>query len=93
MRVRLRLPRAERSLKAQVATQPLMKAPWSFFDFSKVQLYAGDERGFLDALAEGLTVVATGDAPQQPVPAEGRAACRSWDSTMASICCGRPWRS
>jgi tetratricopeptide (TPR) repeat protein len=55
MRVRLRLPRAERSLKAQVATEPPMNAPWSFFDLSEIRLYRQDKQGFLDVLAEGLT--------------------------------------
>jgi tetratricopeptide (TPR) repeat protein len=55
MRVRLRLPKAERSLKAQVATDPPMNAPWSFFDLSEIRLYAGDEPGFLDVLGQGLT--------------------------------------
>jgi len=55
MRVRLRLPKAERALRAQVSTQPPMNAPWSFFDFSEVRLYAGDAKGFVDVLMEGLT--------------------------------------
>jgi tetratricopeptide (TPR) repeat protein len=58
MRVRLRLPKVERSLKAQVATQPPMNAPWSFFDLSEVRLYAGDRQGFLDVLTEGLSYCA-----------------------------------
>ena len=32
-----------------------MNAPWSFFDFSEVRLYAGDAKGFVDVLMEGLT--------------------------------------
>ena len=63
MRVRLRLPKAERGLKAQVTTDPPMNAPWSFFDLSEVRLYAGDEPGFLDALTQGLTYC---DADWQP---------------------------
>jgi tetratricopeptide (TPR) repeat protein len=63
MRVRLRLPKAERSLRAQVTTDPPMNAPWSFFDLSEVRLYTGDEQGFLDVLTQGLTYC---DADWQP---------------------------
>ena len=62
-RVRIRLPKAERALKAQVMAQPPVNAPWSFFDLSEVRLYAGDQQGFLDVLTEGLTYC---DAYWQP---------------------------
>jgi tetratricopeptide (TPR) repeat protein len=55
MRVRLRLPKAKRALQAQVATQPPINAPWSFFDLSEILLYGGDAKGFVDTLMEGLT--------------------------------------
>jgi tetratricopeptide (TPR) repeat protein len=55
MRVRLRLPKAERALRAQVSTQPPMNAPWSYFDLSEARLYAGDATSFTDVLMEGLT--------------------------------------
>jgi len=55
IRVRLRLPKAERALEAQVATQPPINAPWSFFDLSEIRLYAGDAKGFVDTLMKGLT--------------------------------------
>jgi tetratricopeptide (TPR) repeat protein len=63
VRVIIRLPKAERSLKAQVATDPPINAPWSFFDLSEVQLYAGDRLAFLDVLARGLSHC---DASWQP---------------------------
>jgi hypothetical protein len=55
IRMRLRLPKAERFLTAQTADKPPSNAPWSFFDLSEIRLYAGDDRGFLDRLGEGLT--------------------------------------
>jgi tetratricopeptide (TPR) repeat protein len=55
IRIKLRLPKAERFLKAQVADQPPSNAPWSFFDLSEVKLYSGDAAGFLDVLTSGLT--------------------------------------
>ena len=55
IRIRLRLPKAERFLKAQVADQPPSNAPWSFFDLSEVRLYSGDSKGFMDVLGDGLT--------------------------------------
>jgi hypothetical protein len=53
--MRLRLPKAERFLKAQVADNPPSNAPWSFFDLSEIRLYKGDVDGFMDVLTEGLT--------------------------------------
>ena len=55
IRIRLRLPKAERFLKAQVADKPPSNAPWSFFDLSEVRLYSGDSQGFMDVLVDGLT--------------------------------------
>jgi len=55
MRMRLRLPKAERALQAQVATQPPINTPWSFFDLSEILLYKGDAQGSLAALTDGLT--------------------------------------
>ncbi len=63
MRVKLRLPKAQRSLKAQVATDPPMNKPWSFFDLSEIRLYGGDTQASLDVLMEGLTHC---DADWQP---------------------------
>jgi tetratricopeptide (TPR) repeat protein len=55
VRIKLRLPKAERFLKAQVADQPPSNAPWSFFDLSEVKLYSGDAAGFMSVLTDGLT--------------------------------------
>ena len=55
VRMRLRLPKAERALRAQVSTQPPINAPWSFFDLSEIRLYAGDVKGSIETLGEGLT--------------------------------------
>jgi tetratricopeptide (TPR) repeat protein len=55
IRIKLRLPKAERFLKAQVADQPPSNAPWSFFDLSEVKLYSGDAEGFINVLTDGLT--------------------------------------
>src|SRR5262245_21114352 len=63
IRVKLWLPKARRSLEAQVATAPPINAPWSFFDLSELRLYSGDRQGFLDVLADGLTYC---DAYWQP---------------------------
>jgi hypothetical protein len=55
IRIKLRLPKAERFLKAQVADQPPSNAPWSFFDLSEVKLYSGDAEAFMNVLGDGLT--------------------------------------
>ena len=55
IRIKLRLPKAERFLKAQIADKPPSNAPWSFFDLSEVRLYSGDPEGFLNVLSDGLT--------------------------------------
>jgi tetratricopeptide (TPR) repeat protein len=55
IRMRLRLPKAERFLRAQVADKPPSNAPWCFFDLSEVRLYAGDADGFMNVLTDGLT--------------------------------------
>jgi tetratricopeptide (TPR) repeat protein len=55
IRIKLRLPKAERFLKAQVADQPPSNAPWSFFDLSEIKLYSGDAEGFVNVLTDGLT--------------------------------------
>lgn len=54
------LRRAERSLRAQVATDPPHDPPWSLFDLAEVRLYDGDSADFL-ALAERGVEYATAD--------------------------------
>jgi hypothetical protein len=48
------LKRAERSLRAQVATDPPYDAPWSLFDLAEIRLYTGDKDGFLSFAAKGV---------------------------------------
>lgn len=47
------LRRAERSLRAQVATEPPYDAPWSFFDLAEIRLYQGDPAGFRELAERG----------------------------------------
>jgi len=43
---RFLLTRAERSLRAQTATEPPYNPPWSFFDLAEIRLYNGDRESF-----------------------------------------------
>jgi tetratricopeptide (TPR) repeat protein len=52
-KLRFQLDRAERSLRAQVASQPPYDAPWSFFDLAEICLYRGDRDEFLSFAAKG----------------------------------------
>jgi tetratricopeptide (TPR) repeat protein len=53
-KMRFLLERAERSLRAQVATDPPYDAPWSFFDLAEIRLYSGDKDGFLSFATKGV---------------------------------------
>ena len=53
-KLRFQLDRAERSLRAQVASQPPYDAPWSFFDLAEIRLYSGDRDEFLSLAAKGV---------------------------------------
>jgi tetratricopeptide (TPR) repeat protein len=53
---RFQLRRAERSLRAQVTSDPPYDAPWSFFDLAEIRLYEGDRDGFLDFASRGTEV-------------------------------------
>jgi tetratricopeptide (TPR) repeat protein len=44
------LLRAEKSLRAQAATDPPYNAPWSVFDLAQTQLFLGKSDAFLEAL-------------------------------------------
>ncbi len=48
------LGRAEKSLRAQVASEPPYDPPWSFFDLAQVRLYAGDRAEFLSLVQRGI---------------------------------------
>ena len=48
------LGRAEKSLRAQVASEPPYDPPWSFFDLAQVRLFAGDRADFLATLQRGI---------------------------------------
>jgi tetratricopeptide (TPR) repeat protein len=50
---KFQINRAERSLRAQVATDPPYDPPWSFFDLAEIRLYSGDKASFLDTAAKG----------------------------------------
>jgi len=49
------LRRAERSLRAQVASDPAFDPPWSFFDLAQTRLFEGDSKEFLDFAQQGTT--------------------------------------
>jgi tetratricopeptide (TPR) repeat protein len=51
---RFLINRAEKSLRAQVATDPPYDPPWSFFDLAEIRLYSGDKDGFLDTASKGV---------------------------------------
>lgn len=53
-RLRAMLARAERQLRAQVASVPPLDAPWSFFDLAEIRLFQGDADGFIEYLDRGL---------------------------------------
>ena len=57
---RLLLARAERSLRAQTASDPPYDPPWSFFDLAEIRLYAGDQQGFLATATRGAELAAHG---------------------------------
>jgi tetratricopeptide (TPR) repeat protein len=46
-RRRFQLNRAERSLRAQVSSDPPYDAPWSFFDLAEILLYKQDMQNFI----------------------------------------------
>lgn len=52
-KLRFQLSRAERSLRAQVSSEPPYDAPWSFFDLSEIRLYSRDKDQFLSLAARG----------------------------------------
>lgn len=52
--LRLRMARAERSLRAQVDARPPYNAPWSFFDLALVRLFSGDSASFHQSIDGGL---------------------------------------
>jgi tetratricopeptide (TPR) repeat protein len=51
---RFLLKRAERSLRAQVSSDPPYDPPWSFFDLSEIRLYDGDKNEFLSYVSRGI---------------------------------------
>lgn len=53
-KTQFQLKRAERSLRAQVASDPPYDPPWSFFDLAEIHLYSGDKAGFLSFAATGV---------------------------------------
>jgi tetratricopeptide (TPR) repeat protein len=48
------LKRAERSLRAQVSSDPPYDPPWSFFDLAEIRLYDGDKNEFLSYASRGV---------------------------------------
>src|SRR5262245_2319713 len=46
--------RAEKSLRAQVATDPPYDPPWSFFDLAEIRLYSGNKDDFLETAEKGV---------------------------------------
>jgi tetratricopeptide (TPR) repeat protein len=57
---RLLLKRVERSLRAQVASEPPYDPPWSFFDLAEIRLYNGDKDEFLSLAGRGVEHAAHG---------------------------------
>ena len=53
-KLRFRLNRAERSLRAQISSEPPYDPPWSFFDLAEIRLYNQDKEGFLSLTARGI---------------------------------------
>jgi tetratricopeptide (TPR) repeat protein len=51
---RLMMKRAERSLRAQTASDPPYDPPWSFFDLAEIRLYDGDKNEFLSLAERGV---------------------------------------
>ena len=60
---RFMLSRAERSLRAQVASDPPYDPPWSLFDFAQIRLFNGAKDEFLSYLTTGTELA---NAPWQP---------------------------
>jgi len=75
--------RAEKSLRAQVATDPPYDPPWSFFDLAEIRLYSGDKDGFLDTAAKG--VQNAGHGWQVTTFADSLAALRDAGVTLAGL--------
>lgn len=61
---RWRLQRAERSLQAQVATDPAYDPPWSFFDLAEIKLFGGKPDEFRALVEKGV------DAATEPSQVE-----------------------
>ena len=52
-RLRGMIDRAERILRAQVASDPPYNSPWSFFDLAQLKLFTGDPSGALEYAERG----------------------------------------
>ncbi|MGE0594335.1 MAG: tetratricopeptide repeat protein [Vicinamibacterales bacterium] len=59
-KTRFLLTRAERSLTAQVASEPPCNVPWCLFDLAEIRLYAGDREGFLTMTERGTEAATHG---------------------------------
>ncbi len=53
-KMQFQINRAERSLRAQIASEPPYDPPWSFFDLAEVRLYKDDMDGFLSLARRGI---------------------------------------
>jgi hypothetical protein len=51
---KMQLQRAERSLQAQVGTEPAYDPPWSFFDLAEIKLYSGKPDEFRTLVEKGV---------------------------------------
>ncbi len=60
----LMLRRAERSRRAQAASDPPYDPPWSHFDLAEIRLYMGDTDGFVETIDQGLLVCEHAWQPQ-----------------------------
>lgn len=59
-KTQLLLKRAERSLRAQVATDAPYDPPWSFFDLAEIRLFSGDSGEFLSLADRGVEYATQG---------------------------------
>ncbi len=57
---KFQLKRAERSLRAQVATDPPYNPPWTLFDLAEIRLYDGDEKEFMTNAERGAELAVKG---------------------------------
>jgi tetratricopeptide (TPR) repeat protein len=80
---RFLIGRAEKSLRAQTATEPPYDPPWSFFDLAEIRLYTGNKEAFLETASKGVEYA--GHAWQVTTFMDGLSALRDAGVDLAGL--------